>query len=212
MKKFFITGLLICVCCVFFALKRKEALASIVVPQRFVSATDTSLHFINGDCYYKRQPFSGFIKDMYDNGSTHHLIGYYQGKQEGNTVLYYPDGSVSEKRYYHLGEKDGLHSGWWENGKPRFEYHFANGVYNGDYKEWYKSGLAYKRIHYTNGIDDEGVGWRENGKLFMNFTVKNGRRYGIVNSNLCYTVKNEKGDFIGKEISSETVNSDSTLR
>ena len=59
-----------------------------------------------------------------------------------------------------------------------------------------KSGQMLKHIHYTNGIDNCGKGWRESGKAYMNYVMKNGRRYGIVNSNLCYTVKNGSGEYV----------------
>ena len=160
-----------------------------------INKTDTSLRLINGNYYYRQQLFSGTITEPYENGIIHHTITCYNGREEGWAMMYYPDGKLAEKRYYHLGEKDSVHAGWWQNGKPRFEYHFTMGFYNGDYKEWYNSGNAYKHIHYNNGADDWGKGWRENGKLFMNYTMYNARRYGIVNSNLCYTVKNEKGEF-----------------
>ena len=84
---------------------------------------------------------------------------------------------------------------------------FSAGLYSGMYREWYSSGRLYKEIHYTNGADDYGQGWRENGKLFMNYVMRNGRRYGIVNSNLCYTVKNEQGEF-----TESTANNDSIPR
>jgi hypothetical protein len=34
--------------------------------------------------------------------------------------------------------------------------------------------------------------WRENGKPFINYEVKDGVRYGLQKSALCYTLKNEK--------------------
>jgi hypothetical protein len=53
-----------------------------------------------------------------------------------------------------------------------------------------------KQIHYNNGTDEYGKGFRENGKVYMSFVVKNGRRYGLNNSNLCYTVLNGSGEFV----------------
>ena len=152
-------------------------------------STDTSLHFVNGYCYHTSYLLSGVISERYQNNRLQNVTNYINGKEEGWKYSYYPDSTLAEKRYYHIGEKDSVHTGWWPNGKLRFEYHFSNGLYNGDFKEWYVSGAKYKHIHYINGAEYWAKGWRENGKVYMNFIVKKGRRYGIENSNLCYTVK-----------------------
>ena len=34
--------------------------------------------------------------------------------------------------------------------------------------------------------------WRENGKVFINYEAKDGYRYGLQKSNLCYTLEKEK--------------------
>ena len=165
------------------------------ISEETINAGDLSLEFKNGYWFYKGNLFSGTIVH-FEGRSVQQTTHYLNGKEDGEQFTYYPGGTISEKRFYSAGEKDGVHIGWWPNGNKRFEYHFANGIYNGDYKEWYESGKPLKQIHYTNGIDVWGKGWRENGKVYMNFAVKNGRRYGLNNSNLCYTVKNEKGEYV----------------
>ena len=161
-----------------------------------VDAADHSLSFKNGYWYYAGNLFTGTITEHFNNNAIHQSTQYLNGKENGWRITYYLNGDLSEKRLYNNGEKDNVHTGWWQNGNKRFEYHFINGIYNGDYKEWYQSGRLLKHIHYTNGIDDWGKGWRESGKLYMNYVMKEGRRYGIVNSNLCYTVKNDKGEYV----------------
>jgi len=190
--------------------KVKEDLISI--PSVTVNISDSQLHYNNGLCFYRQQLYSGIIEDEYSNEKRHHERSFYKGKEEGWTLFFYEDGTLAEKRYYHLGEKDSVHTGWWQNGKPRFEYHFKQGLYNGNYKEWYSSGQGYKHILYINGKDEWGKGWRESGKMFMNYTMKDGRRYGIVNSNLCYTIKNGAGNFAETANADTATNSDSILR
>jgi hypothetical protein len=34
--------------------------------------------------------------------------------------------------------------------------------------------------------------WRENGKPYINYEARDGRRYGLQKSNLCYTLKDQK--------------------
>lgn len=175
--------------------KHFNAAANIMALQETVNAPDLSLNFKKGYWYHKGKLFSGKITGLFKNKGIHRSTEYVNGKEDGWQTIFYEDGSLSEKRFFTKGEKDGIHTGWWQNGNSRFEYHFANGIYNGDYKEWYQSGKPLKHIHYTSGIDDWGKGWRETGKLYMNYIMKDGRRYGIVNSNLCYTVKNGNGEF-----------------
>ena len=176
--------------------KKVFADADVISSPVIIEANNHSLIFKNGFWYYGENLFSGTIIDRFSDKTVHQKKTYTSGKENGLQLIYFPGGELSEKRYYTNGEKDKVHTGWWENGNLRFEYHFANGIYNGDYKEWYQSGKLLKHIHYVKGIDDCGKGWRETGKLYMNYIMKNGRRYGIVNSNLCYTVKNGNGEFV----------------
>jgi hypothetical protein len=50
-------------------------------------------------------------------------------------------------------------------------------------------------MHYDKGVE---VGmqraWRENGTLYVNYEVRGGRRYGIINERLCYSVRDGKGE------------------
>lgn len=170
--------------------------SAIKIPAIKIESTDQNISFKNGYWFYDQKLFSGIIVERYSNKKIHHITGFVNGKEEGEQQSFFPDGKILEKRFYHKGEKNGTEIGWWENSNKRFEYHFTNGIYNGDYKEWYEDGKPLRWIHYTNGKDDWGKGWRETGKLFMNYEMKNGRRYGIVNSNLCYTIKNGKGEYV----------------
>lgn len=161
-----------------------------------VNTGDPALLFKNGYWYYDATLFSGIMTDYFKNNTIHSETSFINGKEEGWQQIFFEDGKIAEKRFYRNGQKDSVHTGRWPNGNKRFEYHFNNGIYNGDYKEWYETGEPLKQIHYTNGTDDWGKGWRQNGKLYMNFVMKDGRRYGLNNSNLCYTVKNGRGEFV----------------
>lgn len=161
-----------------------------------INVTDPLLSFKNGFWYYAENLFSGTIIKLFQDNTIHQSTAYQQGKEHGWQHTFYHGGILSEKRYFNKGEKDGMHTGWWQNGNKRFEYHFANGIYNGDYKEWYESGQMLKHIHYRKGTDEWGKGWRESGKPYMNYVINNGRRYGIVNSNLCYTVRKGSGEYV----------------
>ncbi|MCA6450164.1 MAG: hypothetical protein IM584_08085 [Chitinophagaceae bacterium] len=166
------------------------------IPAVTVNRGDTSLQLVNGVWFLQGQPFSGSIETRYGSGQLWVIQQVYEGKEEGLMRSYYENGRQQALRFYHLGEKDSVHRGWWPNGQLQYEYHFRNGEYEGDFKEWYPSGKILKHIFYHKGKEEWGKGWRENGKPYMSFVIRNGRLYGLVNPNLCYSLRNERGEYI----------------
>lgn len=172
-----------------------KQVAKHVVPAVLVNLSDTGLKLVNGTWLYHGQAFSGTIRKLYPSGAVQYSQDYYQGKEDGNYFSFYANGAKEASRYYRNGEKDSVHTGWWPDGKLRYEYHFRTGVYEGDFKEWYAGGQPLKHIIYHNGKEQSGKGWRENGKPYMSFIMKDGRLYGLINPNLCYSLSNGKGEF-----------------
>jgi hypothetical protein len=167
-----------------------------VIPSVTVHLPDTAFTIQNGVGMYHLKPFSGTLMEHYDSAHIKSSIQYFNGKQEGTELSYFHNGQKEALRFYTGGEKDSLHTGWWPNGNKRFEYHFINGAYDGNFTEWYEGGKLGKEIIYKNGEELSGKGWRENGKLYMCYVMKDGRRYGLVNAQLCYTLKNERGEYV----------------
>jgi antitoxin component YwqK of YwqJK toxin-antitoxin module len=156
-----------------------------------IGKTDPQLRFDHGYYYYENILLTGTITERRSDSSIAQLTTYEDGKEQGWQTMYDVTGKVAEKRYYTKGQKDGIHTGWWPNGNLRFSYRYTKGIYNGVYQEWYENGSPSKTIYYANGNDDSGKAWRDNGKLYMNFVKKDGRRYGLNNSNLCYTIRKD---------------------
>ncbi len=167
-----------------------------VIPSLVVNAADTSLQLVNGVWFWHQNFFSGTMETYFPSGTMKATQTFYEGKEEGMLTTYYENGQKDSQRFYHKGEKDSINRGWWANGSPRFEYHFKDGVYDGDFKEWYSSGKPLKYIIYKNGKEQTGKGWRENGKVYMSFVMRDGRLYGLINPNLCYSLKNERGEYV----------------
>ena len=161
-----------------------------------VRLPDTAFQIKNGLAFHRQKMFNGSTVEYYSSDNLKLSVAYAGGLEQGYTHAFYESGQPEYERNYNQGEKDGIHTGWWANGNKRFEYHFAKGVYNGDFTEWYEDGKTAKIIQYKDGKETAGKGWRNNGKPYMNFIVKDGRRYGLVNAQLCYSVKNEKGEFV----------------
>lgn len=155
-----------------------------------LSANDPALRFRNGVLFYEDQPFSGVITATYANGQLQTKTEYARGREHGTSSMWYEGGQLLWQREYRNGKKHGEHKGWWPNGARKFVYHFADGEHEGEASEWYANGPLAQRNQYLHG-QEVGLqqAWRENGKLYANYLVKNGKRYGLVNSRLCYTVK-----------------------
>ncbi len=137
----------------------------------------------------------GLVNDYYPSGELHRTSRYENGLLQGITRSWYPDGTRESERYYNRGEKEGIHAGWWPNGKKQFEYQFSDGMYHGTFKEWYESGKLLHVFEYDNGQEVSAIGWRENGRTYINFVVRNGKKYGLTNARLCFSLKDEAGVF-----------------
>jgi hypothetical protein len=166
-----------------------------VIPAHRVREDDTAIQIRNGIWMRQDKPYSGQLISLYPSGIVRSVKSLWEGKEEGLQITYYEDGALATQRWYRNGEKDSVNQGWWPDGKQKFLYHFKAGVYEGSFEEWYASGKPLKKIWYHDGKEQCGQGWRENGKPFMSFVVKDGRWYGQINPNLCYSLTNEKGDF-----------------
>lgn len=183
---------------------KNEVVKMPTIPALIVKVGDSLLHFNNGFWLYNNQPFSGTLLQYHPNSTISNQQTFFNGKEQGWGVTFYSDGAIESKRYYTKGEKDSVHYGWWYNGNKRFEYHFKQGTYHGDFKEWYETGEPFKHIIYDNGTERKGLAWRRNGKLYLNYVMQNGRRYGLINSDLCYSLKDERGEYI-KSVKEDSV-------
>lgn len=59
-------------------------------------------------------------------------------------------------------------------------------VRNGEFRTWHSNGQLAEVRRYVNGRED-GLqqSWTPEGVLFLNYEVRGGRRYGLVNSRPC---------------------------
>lgn len=164
----------------------------VAATDKIIAITDTSLGLQNGTWCYGKQPFSGTIMEYWPGGQCKSSRQIKEGKENGLQQGFFENGTKEYWRWYTYGEKDSVHTSWWPNGHKRSEYHFKKGNYNGLFTEWYNSGAMLQQVVYADGKEISGKGWRENGKPYMSFVMKDGRRYGLVNANLCYTLVKEE--------------------
>ena len=59
------------------------------------------------DLYYpvnKSDPYSGWLKDMYDSGQVFWLVRFKDGRQDGSTIKFHENGQKWEEEFYKEGE------------------------------------------------------------------------------------------------------------
>jgi antitoxin component YwqK of YwqJK toxin-antitoxin module len=161
------------------------------IPDTTIFENDTILKLLNGVYHFGGEPFSGFIKAVYETDTLKSVGSYFQGKQHGATQTFFPNGKLESVRNYKNGMSYGQHLGYWRNGNLKFDFNYFNDKREGVQKQWYETGSQYCELSFK---DDRESGmqkaWRENGKPYINYEVKDGVRYGLQKSALCYTLKN----------------------
>ena len=72
------------------------------------------------------------------------------------------------------------------NGSPRLEAQMSDSVFHGTYRTWYPSGRPYEVRHFVHGREHgRQQSWTEDGTLFLNYEMRDGRRFGMVNAQPC---------------------------
>ncbi len=162
------------------------------IPDLFISHNDSEIVVINGLLFCNTNAFSGYVIEYFDNGQLKEKMPYFKGKREGKMESFYESGQRNEIRFFKNNKKSKTHQAWWPNGSPRFVYHLENGVFEGNCRDWYDDNSLFKDFNYKNGKEEGSQRmWNSDGSLKANYVMKKGRRFGLIGSKPCYTVKNE---------------------
>lgn len=165
---------------------------ALISPYVEVVNTDTSLHNANGTWMKDGAKFSGFIvvkeKDI--------LVGklpIINGKENGVAYEWYKNGKRKFERNFLNGNREGNHKGWYPNDTLSFIQFFKDDKLEGEQFGFYESGHRFQVLKYVNGYE---VGrqktWNDSGRVVNNFTVKNGKLYGIIGRYDCMSVMSKK--------------------
>jgi protein SCO1 len=108
-------------------------------------------------------------------------------------------------------KRNGHAQTFWPNGRLKSDVTYRNDAYEGEYRTWYASGAPYELRHYVGG-HEQGVqqSWTERGELYLNYEVRNGRRYGLVNATPCDTVGETADDRTGSRGSAALLERDTS--
>ncbi len=190
-------SMMLCLSC---TVKKDETVSTVFgevdisqIPMDTVSSVDSILHLDNGIYFYNNKPFSGFIKEVYENNALKSIGSYYQGMQHGITKTFHLNGNLRDSRSYKENIGYGRHFGYWGNANMKFDFTYYFDKREGTQKQWYQSGSPYTFLNFKNDRE-HGMqhAWRENGKPYINYEARDGFRYGLQKSALCYTLKDEQ--------------------
>ena len=157
------------------------------VPPVTVPATSPDLLLANGIYLFRGEPFDGFVEEQYPGGAVKGRASYYHGMLHGTAQTFYADGRLRDTRSYRANLSYGRHVGYWDNGNLKFDFTYLDEKREGLHRQWYRSGAPYAALTFR-GDKEDGMqrAWRENGKLYINYEARDGFRYGLQKSVLCY--------------------------
>ena len=70
-----------------------------------------------------------------------------------------------------------------------YEYFFLNDKYEGAQLSYFPNGNRWQILNYKNGYEEgKQKSWNESGRVVNNFTVKNGKLYGVIGRYDCMSI------------------------
>ncbi len=153
-----------------------------------IEATDTALQNNNGTWLYKNNCYNGWIIEN-DCGVIITKIPVIDGKENGVAHGWFKNGVKQYERSFKNGNRDGSHTVWYENGVLAGVNNFKNDRFEGEQRSYFQSGHLWQRLHYVNGYEEgKQQSWNDSGRVINNFTVKNGKLYGVIGRFDCMSV------------------------
>ena len=98
------------------------------------------------------EPYTGWVKGFYPDGTLRLLEYYREGQLEGMATKWYADGRRQCVGHYRDGLLEGTAKTWHENGERQGESQLAAGKLHGELILWDPQGREVKREHYRHGV------------------------------------------------------------
>lgn len=136
-------------------------------------------------------PFDGYVVQR-EHGVVLRRTPYLDGREEGVDEAWYPNGQKRFERSYVGGHREGVHRGFWEDGRVQFVRRYRNDVFDGEQLGFHRDGSRAELLHYEAGreIGQQTI-WRADGRVESNYSMLNGRRYGLVGRRDCVSIHAE---------------------
>ena len=118
--------------------------------------------------------YTGWGKEMHDNGRIKSLIQVKEGKMSGLINAWYENGQKKAEGTFKDGKPDGLLIGWYKNGQKKGEGNNKNGKPDGVVTIWYENGQKMEERKYAKGKVLSAVVWKQNGEVCPVTNLKDG--------------------------------------
>ena len=105
--------------------------------------------------YKNNEPYSGWVKMMYDSGQVFRLVKVKDGKRNGPIVEWHENGQKQMEGNYKHNNPDGFGVRWHENGQKKFEGTFKDGKQYGLHVGWHENGQKHYEGNWKNDIRDK---------------------------------------------------------
>ena len=127
--------------------------------------------------------FTGNLE--YSSSGKRFYLELKDGLLNGRLDEWYTDESKRTERMYEKGYENGTQQGWHSNGNLSYIYQSLNGLRRGPYLEYYPSGDPQIISDYDNGFEYKKKVYDINGKILVNYEIREGRYYGLLGSSSC---------------------------
>ena len=113
----------------------------------------------------EQSPYTGWIKEMYNNGQVKGLCHFKDGKQDGLFTQWFENGQKQAVKNYKDGKRDGVWTFWYKNGQKLEELNYKDGKQDGLKTGWYENGQKEDEINFKNDkLDGLLTDWYDNGQ------------------------------------------------
>lgn len=135
-------------------------------------------------------PVTAMLYELGENGKdTLTITSFVEGREDGEWRKFFNNGRIAETRHFAAGKKTGEYLGWWPDGTKRLEYHFSDGELNGVCRDWAPNGTLISQMNYVMGHENGAQQqFYTDGKIKANYTIIEGRRYGLLGTKNCVNV------------------------
>lgn len=158
-------------------------------PDLLVKNFDPRLQHTDSGWLYKGRPFSGYMIEIDRDSTILYKLPVIAGKEQGQAFGRFNTGQKLMRRNFKDGKKEGRFEQWWPNGNLRYLFNYKGDKLDGLQTVYYPDGKHRQESHFTEG-KEEGLqsSWAPDGTLLSNYTIKNGRLYGIIKVKSCLPV------------------------
>jgi antitoxin component YwqK of YwqJK toxin-antitoxin module len=106
------------------------------------------------ELYYapnEQTPYTGWVKEMHDNGQIEGLAQFKDGKPNGLVTGWYENGQKKEEINFKDGKPNGLGTRWYEDGQKKSEENFKDEKADGLHIFYKEDGSEVGRVTFKDG-------------------------------------------------------------